>query len=337
MFRVTHLIPYDGIGGVETAARSMAGHSAPDIRFRRHYIYDLPDTPRKRRALFSPWPPLRSALWLRAEAPDLVIVSLWRSCIAALLAKLLLPRLRLVLFLHSNRDWHWLDRMLTRLVAAAAVEIWADSEQTSRQRLARPADRVISFVTERFPPADRPRLAPSFVFWGRLHRQKNIPLSLEIFARVCRDFPEARYVIVGPDGGDRARIEEIISRLGLAGAVELTGPTDHTVIVQHAHRAAFYLQTSIDEGMAMSVVEAMQMGLIPVVTLAGEIARYCQHGENAIIVTDAETTASILKATISDPDAMTRMRDRAISTWSEHCLYADDVSRACAQLAGALR
>ena len=38
--------------------------------------------------------------------------------------------------------------------------------------------------------------------------------------------------------------------------------------------ASFYLQTSKFEGFAMSVVESMMMGLVPVVTPVGEIGRY---------------------------------------------------------------
>lgn len=127
--RVTHLIPYDGIGGVETAARSTSGHGSADIDFHCSYIHTAPDTRAARLALFSPWPAVRAALALRADAPDLVIVSLWRSCIAALLAKMLRPQLRMVLFLHLARDVHAVDRWLTRAMARHAVEIWATASK----------------------------------------------------------------------------------------------------------------------------------------------------------------------------------------------------------------
>ena len=39
----------------------------------------------------------------------------------------------------------------------------------------------------------------------------------------------------------------------------------------------------------MSVVEAMQIGLVPIVTPVGEIARYCVDGKNAVWVQEDAT------------------------------------------------
>ena len=39
MRRVVHLIPYDGIGGVEAAARTMARVDAEDLRFEVRWLF----------------------------------------------------------------------------------------------------------------------------------------------------------------------------------------------------------------------------------------------------------------------------------------------------------
>lgn len=338
-FHVTHLIPYDGIGGVESAARSMVGHQSADIDFRCHYIHDVPRTRAARLALFWPWPALRTALALRAAPPDLVIVSLWRSCIAALLAKLLRPRLRVILFLHMARDAHAVDRWLTRAMARHAIEIWADSAETGRRRLPdHSADRVIPFITARLSPVrPAPVMAPHFVFWGRLHPRKDLPRALELFAAVHQRRPDARFEIIGPDGGEQARIEARIAQLGLCSAVTLSGPLDQAAIARRAAGATFYLQTSREEGMAMSVVEAMQLGLVPVVTPAGEIARYCRAGVNAILVagqdgvTDEAAVAEVVDSLI-DPARLGGLRAAAINTWDEAPLYAEAVLDACREI-----
>lgn len=331
-FRVAHLVPYDGIGGVESAARSMIGAGAPCIDFRLHFIYDVPSGKMSKLALFSPWPPLRAALRLVAEEPDLVIVSLWRSCIAALIAKLLRPKLRLVLFLHLVSDAHLVDRALTRLTAALATQVWADSEQTRTERLPKPAHRVISFVVAQTVAKNRPVCAPEFMFWGRLHPQKNIPRALNLFLAVQSRLPQARFRIIGPDGGDRARIESEIARLKLGHCVTLEGPLPFEDISRLAQQAAFYLQTSDSEGMAMSVAEAMQLGLVPVVTPAGEIARYCQNGKNAVIVDDVTEAAQDVLSLLEDPARLIELRDAAIKTWDRAQLYSDSVLEACRDL-----
>ena len=40
----------------------------------------------------------------------------------------------------------------------------------------------------------------------------------------------------------------------------------------------------------MSVLESMQLGLIPIVTDVGEIKNYCVHNHNSIIFKDMELT-----------------------------------------------
>ena len=124
MLKVLHLVPYDGIGGVETAARSMAGCSTEAVEFQVEYIYPPATSRQGRYALFYPGPMLRAARRIVAEKPDLLIASLWRSCLVALFAKLFYRRLRLVLFLHLPNDVHWLDRQVTRLAAALAYTLW---------------------------------------------------------------------------------------------------------------------------------------------------------------------------------------------------------------------
>lgn len=337
-FRVIHLIPYDGIGGVETAVRSMRGEQSADINFHCHYIHAAPDTRAARLALFWPWPAIRAALALRAAPPDLVIVSLWRSCIAALLAKLLRPNLRVVLFLHMARNAHAVDRWLTTAMARHSVEIWADSAETGRRRLpGRSADRVIPFITARLSPSPSPVAAPRFLYWGRLHPRKDLLRALELFAAVHRRRPDASFEIIGPDGGARARIEARIAQIDLGGAVTLVGPLDQAAIARRAAGATFYLQTSREEGMAMSVVEAMQLGLVPVVTPAGEIARYCRGGVNAILVAGQEGAAEQAAAaevvnSLAKPARLDALRAAAIGTWAEAPLYAEAVLDACREI-----
>jgi hypothetical protein len=40
MKKIVHLVPYNGIGGVETAARSMIGVEDDDIDFQIEYVFE---------------------------------------------------------------------------------------------------------------------------------------------------------------------------------------------------------------------------------------------------------------------------------------------------------
>ena len=88
--------------------------------------------------------------------------------------------------------------------------------------------------------------------------------------------------------------------------------------------ASFFIQLSTHEGMAMAVVEAMQMGLVPVVTPVGEVARYCRHMENAIIFDNPEQALADIETVLADPALFARLSAAAIDHWAQAPLYDED-------------
>lgn len=334
MSLVVHLIPYDGIGGVERAAASMHTVSTEDVEFHVEIIF--PSTAAESRwVVWNPWHFLRTAVNLWRTKPNVLIVSLWRAYAVGIVVKLLRPELRLVVFLHLPHDVHAPDHFLTRFAARLSCRVWADSLETLTRRLpglAAEKGQVISFVTERIAALPVLAVRPSFVFWGRIHAQKGLSRALRIFAAILAQRPAARFWIIGPDGGDLGRVRCELASLRLGDSVQFLGPKDFSGIKQAARNASFYLQTSELEGMAMSVVEAMQLGLVPVVTPVGEIAHYACHGENAVVVKgDASAVADVL-ALLDNDLLYQRMRERAVATWADQPLYKDSVLAACQEV-----
>ncbi len=332
--KVIHLIPYDGIGGVERAALSMGSVASDDVDF--HVETLLPPS-----AAFKPWIEwnplyyLFTTLRLWRSRPTLLIVSLWRAYAIGIAVKLLRPGTRLVVFLHFPTHVHRLDRWLTWCAARLALQVWADSSQTLASRLpglTAGKGRVISFVMERVAPlvnAGNAAVQPAFIFWGRIHPQKGLRRAIALFAAVHAQWPAARFVVIGPDGGDLAAVRQCVDERGLLGTVDFLGGMDFAGIQRAAGKASFYLQTSELEGMAMSVVEAMQLGLVPVVTPVGEIGQYCRSGHNAVIVNDdAAAIREVCQLLRSDACYQT-LRANAMATWRDKPLYKDDVLQAC--------
>ena len=60
------------------------------------------------------------------------------------------------------------------------------------------------------------------------------------------------------------------------------------LIRKYAKNASFFIQLSSYEGMAMSVSESMQLGLIPIVTNVGQIKIYCKNLFNSLTYHDNE-------------------------------------------------
>ena len=67
-----------------------------------------------------------------------------------------------------------------------------------------------------------------------------------------------------------------IKKLGLKNNISLIDFASFEEIKTYAKKASFFIQLSSYEGMAMSVAESMQLGLIPLVTNVGQIKIYCK-------------------------------------------------------------
>jgi glycosyltransferase involved in cell wall biosynthesis len=170
---------------------------------------------------------------------------------------------------------------------------------------------------------------PSFIFWGRISQEKGLDRAIRLFAKVHKRYPIARFWVVGPDAGAQHAAQALCVSLGLKNAVIFMGNATLDEIVGYALPASFYLQTSHFEGMAMSVVEAMQLGLVPVVTPVGEIAHYCQDGQNAVIIgADQQAVEDVISLLVAG-ERYQAMRANAIATWAHQPLYRDSVLSAC--------
>jgi glycosyltransferase involved in cell wall biosynthesis len=103
---------------------------------------------------------------------------------------------------------------------------------------------------------------------GRLEPVKNYRLALEALARI--ETPDSGappcLVLVG-DGSERGMLEQLARTLGVAGRVRFLGWRDDVERLYGAFD--LFTLTSRSEGTSISLLEAMSMGLCPVVTDVG--------------------------------------------------------------------
>ena len=329
-----YLIPVLGIGGVERAAASLDSLAPSNFDLRVLTIKNYEATHRRlaNRPTFLDY--CRCLRLLCKDAPDILVVSLWRSCFVGLIFKILRVKYKLVVFLHFPSSVHVLDFVGTALASLVASAVWADSTRTaSRRFIARQhgPPKVISFVTQRFLPNSISKVRPIFLFWGRLHPQKNLPRALRLFKKIREHFTndEAHFYIIGPDNGDLSRVIENVKSLGLNDSVSLLGSKSFDEIRDLAKLGSFYLQTSILEGMAMSVVEAMQLGLVPVVTPVGEIDNYAVDGKNSVMIRDDSAAVDTIVSIIRDESRYRSLRNNAVSSWASAELFSESFLKGC--------
>lgn len=116
------------------------------------------------------------------------------------------------------------------------------------------------------------RIREAFVIGssGRLFPVKDYPFMVEIAKTIREKTNHIRFQLAG-DGPERPKLQQAIQGLGLNSAFELKGHTDD--ISGFYQGLDVYLNTSLHEGIPMSILEAMSFGLPVIAPKEGGAAR----------------------------------------------------------------
>jgi len=332
-FNILHIVPTSYGGGVETAAKSFLNYSCRKFRFKVFFLKNS-----KEENTFLSY--LKSLIRIKRLCPDIILTSLWKSNLITLIYKSININTKYILFLHSTKNKHLIDGLITSLCALLAHEIWADSHETFLERInslyflkiiknriiKKKEKRIISFILEKIKPTMNSKCSASFIYWGRLCPYKNIDKAINFFSKIYKLNKEATFVIIGPDYGARKNLEKIIQNMQLENNVLIFDYMNFENIKRYAEKSSFFIQLSSYEGMGMSVCESMQLGLIPLVTNVGQIKKYCKNMHNSLIYQndDNEILGNVIKILNSKKEYY-RIRKNIIETWSNQLTYKKDM------------
>jgi glycosyltransferase involved in cell wall biosynthesis len=156
----------------------------------------------------------------------------------------------------------------------------------------------VRFDPPRAPLGDPPVAA----FAGRLVRKKGADVLLRAFARVRRELPEARLVVVG-DGPERPGLERLVRDLGLGGAVTMCGRLSRDEAADRLDGAWVQVVPSrYQEPFGVVILEAMARGTAVVASRTGGIPEIVRDGETGLLVPpeDEDALAGALLAVLGD-------------------------------------
>tara|TARA_B110000211_G_C14058339_1_gene544393 strand:- start:652 stop:1659 length:1008 start_codon:yes stop_codon:yes gene_type:complete len=293
MINIIYLIPLDSLGGgVEVAAKGVKSITHHRFNFNVKYIC------KEKSELFNARVFIKTAKTIYAMKPEVLILSLWRSQLIGVFIKLFLPRTKIIFFVHSAEHAHFLDYFLSRLTLFIASEVWGDSVTSLKERFKYSKKskngRVISFSARNIEKFEIRKNCPNFIYWGRIGKEKGLERSVVIFSKILEFYPKATFTIIGSDGGRLNKIKTQCQELKLDKSVHFYNEMEFSEIKKFAKNASFYLQTSLYEGAAMSVMESMKLGLIPIVTPVGEISRYCKSNNSVLVRSNNEVVRDVV-------------------------------------------
>jgi glycosyltransferase involved in cell wall biosynthesis len=111
-----------------------------------------------------------------------------------------------------------------------------------------------------------PAAAPIAISVARLSAEKDFSSLLRAIALAVHEVPDLRLKLVG-DGPERSRLEQLTGELNLQEHVEFLG--ERTDVPELLSRAGFFVTSSLTEGISLSLLEAMAVGLPVVATSVG--------------------------------------------------------------------
>lgn len=311
MIRVAHLIHTTGIGGVEAAVDLLA-RRADLLRYRVFAFEQAEPSAVVADFAGAGVNSLRSAVGilrrLHGFQPEIVVSSLWRSVIIGGIHRVRNPRTPWVIYVHNTRYTHVVDALVHRVALRFADRILCDSAAAldalvplsfrSRAEVVCPDSELMYLSQNRELPTvpavsagSDPKRPTRIIYWGRAVETKRLDRSLELMAALEAAAPgEFVLDIISPETPTLRTIVAAARDRGLPLNCLGPGQADH--IWEHAVQASFFLQLSEYEGLAMSVREALALGLVPVVTPVGAIREYTEDGVNAVHVCNDEAEPS---------------------------------------------
>ncbi|MFM9065951.1 MAG: glycosyltransferase [Planctomycetota bacterium] len=164
---------------------------------------------------------------------------------------------------------------------------------------------------------------------ARLNRLKDQATALRTMQELSRTHPQLRLVLVG-DGEERAALEQLQRDLGLENSVIFLGTRRDVPRLLQA--ADCFLLTSLTEGVALTLIEAMATALPIVATDVGGNSEVVVAEQTGLLVPaqNATATAQAIRRVVDDADWArqlgTRCHQRAwarIDDAAMHAAYRD--------------
>lgn len=166
---------------------------------------------------------------------------------------------------------------------------------------------------------------------GTLKARKCMDRTLEAFARLAGDYPDATLTIVGI-GEMETQLRARISELGLGSRVTLTGGLPHEEVLARMAKSDLFVLPSWGEGYGIVYIEAMAAGCIAVGARGEGIEDTITDGENGFLVPagDVDETERVMRAVFENREGYAALREKGrrdarALTWARNAQTVEDI------------
>jgi len=135
-----------------------------------------------------------------------------------------------------------------------------------------------------------------FITIARLVLKKGVEYGIRAVAHVSKHYPNLEYHIIG-EGPLERELQELIRELDVGSRVTLHGGKTQDEIIQMLEMSDIFILPSVtsedgdQEGIPISIAEAMSMGLPVISTYHSGISEIVRHGDSGFLVPERDENA----------------------------------------------
>lgn len=164
----------------------------------------------------------------------------------------------------SRTQFRWASHLVDRIIAVSddAANLCIDADRVP----ARKVRRIWNGIDLSDFAYTGPSQSMTAIAVARLSAEKDFPTLLRAVQKVVKQRPEFRLIIVG-GGPERQKLDQLTAELGIEQHVEFLG--ERTDVPQLLPQSGFFICSSLTEGISLTLLEAMAVGLPVVATAVG--------------------------------------------------------------------
>lgn len=312
--------PQKVVGGIATMIQTILTSSLTD-EFAIEHIPSVVDGSKRQKWWTVAQALVRFIARLSTRCVSLVYVhvggdkSIYRKAAFIWLAKLF--GRKLLLHIHGGntaRYYHqqnWLCRWYLRATLRQGDRLVVVSEALQKELSAYLPEKEFHLLRNAVPvPASSPS-APRdgsvrVLYLGHFLKLKGIYDLVNAIPRICAAIPGAKFLLCGLH--EIKQVRELCQQRNVMSAIEHLGPVPFEQRWEVLRRADIFVLPSYEEGLPVTVLEAMAVGLPIVTTPVGGIPHVVEEGVNGFFIQPGDVDALVARVVRLARDATLRQR-----------------------------
>jgi len=164
----------------------------------------------------------------------------------------------------SRTQFRWASHLVNRIITVSddAAKLCIEVDGIAKGKV----QRIWNGIDLTDFAFSGPASQPVAIAVARLSAEKDFPTLLRAVPLVLASVPDFRLRIVG-DGPEREPLERLTVELGITRYIEFLG--ERTDVPELLKEAGFFVSSSLTEGISLTLLEAMAVGLPVVATAVG--------------------------------------------------------------------